>query len=179
MIFEKLPIEILNECKRQAQLQGRSLDIHADCTRDLPFGGFNRRDSEQGHTFWRDILDYQMYDKFYEKYPKEDPLDKPYYEFMRKNKLEEAVMECYRELYKAATPSADFDKLVEEAPVNKQGQKEIDFMAYEIDSDVMEDIINGIIKKYKIKPDKMVNAFRGAIYLGASPKTRRNESKTD
>jgi hypothetical protein len=176
MIFKELPPEILDECKKQALLEGGCLDVDVDVDNDVDSGGFNWGNSEQGGVFWCNVLDEKNYDLFYEKYPKES-LDEPYYEFMKKNKLEEAVMECYRELYKAATPSADFDKLVEEAPLNKHGQKEIDFMAYEIDADLMEDIVNGIIKKYKIKPDKMISTFRGAIYLGASPKTKRNESK--
>jgi hypothetical protein len=53
----------------------------------------------------------------------------------RQTKLYNLVMDCYRELYREATPSADFDELVKNAPINDEGQKMIDFNAYEIDFD--------------------------------------------
>ena len=89
---------------------------------------------------------------------------------MKKTVVNEAMTHCYRELYKNATPPADFDKLVEEAPVNEHGKKDINFMAYEIEEDVMENIINNTLKKFKITTPYMAKKFRQAIYLGASPK---------
>jgi hypothetical protein len=56
-------------------------------------------------------------------------------------------MDCYRELYKEATPSADFDELVKNATINEQGQKMIDFDAYEIDFDKHHEIVEKYIKK--------------------------------
>jgi len=44
-------------------------------------------------------------------------------------KEEEAMRECYRKLYKASTPPADFDELVNNASIDENGQKVIDFMA--------------------------------------------------
>ena len=55
---------------------------------------------------------------------------------MNKTKIDEALMECYRRLYKAATPSADFDELVKNATINDKGKKVIDFMAYELERDL-------------------------------------------
>ena len=38
---------------------------------------------------------------------------------------EKAIWECYRRLYKASTPSADFDELVKNASINESGEKQI------------------------------------------------------
>jgi hypothetical protein len=91
---------------------------------------------------------------------------------MRKQKkLEEAYFECMRRLYKESTPSADFDKLLEEAPKNEMGQKVIDFDSYIIDSNRFDEIVNEIIKEYKIKDKLYLDKFRFNIYLGASPRS--------
>jgi hypothetical protein len=93
---------------------------------------------------------------------------------MRATKNEEAaMMECYRRLYKASTPSADFDQLVEEAPVNEQGRKVIDFMAYEIDEPEYTQILEDVIKEFKIKPKYRAKALSMSILLGCSPKFKK------
>ena len=63
-------------------------------------------------------------------------------------KQEEVIFSIYRELFYKSTPSADFDKLVEAARINKHGQKVIDYDAYEIDYDEYCDIVEDGIKKY-------------------------------
>lgn len=88
-------------------------------------------------------------------------------------KIEEALKECYRRLYKASTPSADFDELFENAETDENGYKVIDFMAYEIEEEKMEQIISDVIKEYKVKPQFKARLFRNTILLGASPKTKR------
>lgn len=88
-------------------------------------------------------------------------------------KIEEALKECYRRLYKASTPSADFDELFENADTDENGYKVIDFMAYEIEEEKMEQIISDVIKEYKVKPQHKAKIFRNTILLGASPKTKR------
>jgi len=90
-----------------------------------------------------------------------------------KKNEEEAMLECYRRIYKSSEPSADFDELVRAAPTNGQGQKVIDFMAYEIDVDTYTEIVNNIIKEFKIKPKYRVELFRSSIDLGASPKFKK------
>lgn len=87
-------------------------------------------------------------------------------------KEEEAMFECYRLLYANSEPQADFDKLVENAEFNERGQKVIDFNAYEISEEKFSEILEDIIKKYKIKPAYRASAFRNSIYLGCSPKTK-------
>ena len=92
---------------------------------------------------------------------------------MKKTVVNEAITHCYRELYKYATPPADFDKLVEEAPLDEHGKKNINYMAYEIEEKLMEKIINNTLKKFKITSPYMARKFRQVMYLGASPKFKR------
>lgn len=85
-------------------------------------------------------------------------------------KEDEAMMECYRRLYVNSTPSADFDKLFEEAELNEFGQKIIDFDSYEIDQNLFEQILDDIIKEYKIKYKWRQQVFKNTIILGVSPR---------
>jgi len=89
-------------------------------------------------------------------------------------KEEEAMRECYRKLYKASTPSADFDELVNKASIDENGQKVIDFMAHEICEYEFSEIVDEVIKKHKIKTHR-VTPFKNSIYLGCSPKFKKTE----
>ena len=90
------------------------------------------------------------------------------------DKEEKAMKECYRLLYASSTPSTDFDELIENAEFNSQGQKVIDFDAYEIEEDKFFEILDDVIKRNKIKGFR-AQAFRNAILLGCSPRFKRNE----
>jgi hypothetical protein len=94
---------------------------------------------------------------------------------MKKEVLEKAIFHCYRQLFAHASPPADFDKLVAEAPYNDRGQKDIKFMDYEIDESLFESIVDQTIKDFKIKPEYTRKSFRIAILLGCSPKFKRDE----
>lgn len=89
------------------------------------------------------------------------------------NKEEQAFQECYQLLYENGEPKADFKKLVEEAEFNKQGQKVIDFNAYEIEEEKFYEILEDVIKRYKIKSYR-AQAFRNSILLGCSPKLKKS-----
>lgn len=93
------------------------------------------------------------------------------------NKEEEAFHECYQLLYENSEPKADFKKLVEEAEFNEQGQKVINFNAYEIEEEKFYEILEGVIKRYKIKPYR-AQGFRNAIILGCSPKFKKTINNT-
>ena len=62
----------------------------------------------------------------------------------RKKRIENAMLDCYRELFANSTPKGDFDKLMEEASTNEFGQKVIPFMDYEVD----EKDFDTILQKY-------------------------------
>jgi hypothetical protein len=83
-------------------------------------------------------------------------------------------MDCYRELYKEATPSADFDELVKNAPINDEGQKMIDFDAYEIDFDKNHEIVEKYIKKMRLTKYEE-RGFRLEMFLGCAPRTKMRE----
>jgi len=93
---------------------------------------------------------------------------------MRKKKISDGdiLLEIYRNVYAASTPPADFDELMANAEVNKEGQKIIKFMDYECEHDVMEKILNEILDKYKIK-DYRRKQFSFSFWLGCSPKTKK------
>lgn len=91
------------------------------------------------------------------------------------NKVEQSIWDCLVELYANSTPSADFNKLVEEAEINEEGQKVIHFMDYEIENDKMEEIVDkhrskllkGSRNKYMYE-----HTFNFNVYLLCSPKTK-------
>lgn len=92
----------------------------------------------------------------------------------RKNKIEELILNIYRELYKASTPQADFDKLMSEAAFNERGEKEIPFMDYEIEEDRMERIVEYMLSRKScgmILKGYEKRGIRFNVYLGCSPKT--------
>lgn len=84
---------------------------------------------------------------------------------------EKIIHEIYRDMFKASTPSGDWDELLENATINERGEKEIPFMDYEIDKDEMENIFNKAMKKYRI-PKYRICQFKFTVYLGCSPKTK-------
>lgn len=87
----------------------------------------------------------------------------------REQKENEAIMDCYTALFENSTPSTDFRKLLDDAPINEQGQKIIDFMAYEIKEAKYNEIVESMIKKHKFKGYR-VQMFKNTIALGCSPK---------
>jgi len=89
-------------------------------------------------------------------------------------KEEEAIRECYRKLYKASTPPADFDELLKNATTNENGEKVIDFMAHEICEYEFSEIMSDVIKQYKIRSHRQ-DLFKNTILLGCSPKFKKTE----
>ena len=87
-------------------------------------------------------------------------------------KEEQLMLECYRQLFKASTPSADFDNLVENATLNQFGQKEIPFMDYEIDEDEFIQIVDSILKKSRISSWRK-ELIKRSVLLGCSPKFKQ------
>jgi hypothetical protein len=93
---------------------------------------------------------------------------------MKAKKNEEAaILACYRRLYKAYEPSADFDKLAEEATIDSKGRRVINYMSYEIDMATYEEIIKEVIKEFNIKPKHRAQAFKLTMMFGATPKFKK------
>ena len=85
------------------------------------------------------------------------------------HKIDNLILECYKELFKESIPSADFVELMETASLNKQGELEIPFMDYEIDNTLLYEIINKYAKQ--VKPKWQKESFKRTILLGCSPKS--------
>lgn len=87
----------------------------------------------------------------------------------KRDKYDKAILECYVELYKHATPQADFNELVASAGTNELGQKVIEFNNYEMDETLACDIISTVGKKYKFSKWEQ-KQLSVTIHLGCSPK---------
>jgi hypothetical protein len=87
-----------------------------------------------------------------------------------KNKSEKALYYLYKALYKNSTPSANFNKLVKEAPFNKDGQKVVDYMSYIIDRSLFDKLIEKYKKKFKLNEFEEKSYLFNA-YLGPSPRS--------
>lgn len=86
-----------------------------------------------------------------------------------KKKLESILWNIYRVLYKNSTPPANFDELVENAPIDEQKRKVIDFMAYSIDIKLFDELMDAELNKHKLsKYEKQ--RIKTSCYLGCSPK---------
>lgn len=90
----------------------------------------------------------------------------------KKKTLKDVVFDIYRELYINSEPSADFDQLVESAEIMEDGRKNIHYENYEIDGELMDEIVERHLKENKLK-DRERQAVKFEIYLGASPMTKR------
>jgi hypothetical protein len=90
----------------------------------------------------------------------------------KKKKLTEIAFDIYRELYANSEPKADFDLLLESAEIMPDGRKNIHYENYEIDGELMDDIVERHLKENKLKPNER-QAIKLEIYLGVSPMTKR------
>lgn len=106
---------------------------------------------------------------------------------------DELVMDAYKALYAAATPSADFEKLLNECvryidseskihytdvPLTleecreRNWMRDIEYMNYELDDETFKDIVESKIKEHKLTGFR-AKAFRNTIYLGCGPRSKR------
>lgn len=92
---------------------------------------------------------------------------------MRKNKLTEAMLECYQLMFEQSVPPGDFKSMMDNAEINEYGQKVIDFMSYEITEEDFYRIIQEVATKYKFK-NFIKRSFESSIALGCSPKFKKN-----
>jgi hypothetical protein len=84
-------------------------------------------------------------------------------------------MEIMTLLYENSEPKGDFNKLIDQAEINERGEKVIPFNDYEIEGTKLDEIVNETIKKYKLDY-RTEKSMRFNIYLGASPRSKREKS---
>lgn len=83
------------------------------------------------------------------------------------DKEQRVIKELYTEIFKNATPSADYDNLIEKG---RLGELPNDwFMAYEIDQELMDSIMDNVLSKNRI-PKWARQIYKRTILLGHSPK---------
>lgn len=85
---------------------------------------------------------------------------------------EKCVLPIYRQMYKEAEPSADFDKLIDEGVVGKHNW----FMDYYLDTDRQEEIIDEHCKKRKLSKRER-EKIKFNILLGCSPNGYKEDEK--
>ena len=92
---------------------------------------------------------------------------------MRTEKLWEICMDIYRDLYKHADPSADFDELIKSGETQKEGW----FYDYYMPEEKIDEIIEKHLKEHRLSKWEK-HSIRTTIYLGSSPTSvRRTTSK--
>jgi hypothetical protein len=80
-------------------------------------------------------------------------------------------MKVYRELYKSAQPSADFDKLL----LSGEACDDEFYLNYYLPNDKFKQIVDKILKRHKLSPrERRYVEFE--IYLGASPTSHKEDS---
>ena len=84
-------------------------------------------------------------------------------------KLKSIIMDIYRLLYRESTPQADFDELVKNAKLNENGEKEIDFVAYQISQSKFQYLLESVVSKHKLTKMEKIK-ISNTIHLGCSPK---------
>lgn len=92
--------------------------------------------------------------------------------FMSRSKIEKALLEAYVLAYKNATPSADFMQLMDNAKIDKDGRKIIDYDAYFCENEVLKEIVENIIRKYKLN-EREIKILNFNFWLGCSPRSMK------
>ena len=90
----------------------------------------------------------------------------------KKKNLNEVVLDIYRELYLNATPSADFDKLMEEAETDEKGRKVIDYMSYYLDIHRYIEIVSRHVEENGLRGMEK-SAVEFEAYLGVGPSSAK------
>lgn len=115
---------------------------------------------------------------------------------MKKNLTDnELLIDGYKALYAAATPSADFEQLINECRryVDRDGrvhivdtpltidecavrgwQKDIEYMNYELDEETYRNIVESKIKEHNLTGFR-AEAFKNTMYLGSGPAFKKTE----
>lgn len=89
-----------------------------------------------------------------------------------KSKEDKILLKIYQDLYKASTPSVDFDELLANASLNQRGQKAIDFNAYEISEKEFNEILESNLKGVR-EPKYRKQMYRNTVIMGCSPKFKK------
>jgi hypothetical protein len=84
----------------------------------------------------------------------------------KSEKAELAVIECYRRMYREATPKANFDQLHKNYATTIPGW----FMYYYLPQERQEEIMEEVLKEINV-PKHLLKSFSVEVNLGCSPNT--------
>lgn len=91
----------------------------------------------------------------------------------RKKNYRDILLNIYRDMYHHSTPQGDFDEILAKAELDSDGAHIIPYNEYEIDGDLMDNII-----EMHMLANRLTKAERKIIkihsYLGCSPKIKDN-----
>lgn len=79
-------------------------------------------------------------------------------------------MEIYKRMYQESDPPADIFELIDSGETNQPNW----FMNYYLNMDRQVEILEEVLKEYKL-PKRKKEAFRMAVFLGASPSMHKEE----
>lgn len=87
-------------------------------------------------------------------------------------KISEVIGECYRRMYRETEPVGDIDEIKKSG----EGKMEGFFMDYYLDQERQDEIMNEVIKEYKV-PKCQITMVHNSVLLGASPCGNKETSK--
>ena len=73
--IKRFPIEVVRKMVEEQVRQGNKADVSIFQKKnyaDKENGGFKWKDTEEGFEFWDMVIIYEEFDKFFEKYPKQE-----------------------------------------------------------------------------------------------------------
>ena len=87
---------------------------------------------------------------------------------------DEVAMPIYRKMYKEATPSRDFDEMINSGEVAVQDF----FRQYYLDicrqNEIIDECVGEVKKRLRLRK-REIQKIRTTVMLGCSPTTRRND----
>lgn len=91
----------------------------------------------------------------------------------KKDKLLKILFDMYEEAYQNSIPKASFYELYENAPIDKDGRKVIDFKAYECEEVILKEILDKRLNDKKLRLSEFEKrSLQFQYWLGCSPKTK-------
>ena len=88
----------------------------------------------------------------------------------------EVCMPIYKELFKKAEPSVDFDVLIKSGEAKKEGFFDKYYLPNKITNEIIEKHIKASVKKVHLKKYEK-NTIRNTILLGCSPTSNKENVK--
>lgn len=87
------------------------------------------------------------------------------------DKEEQIFHELYRRSFAASEPKGDWDELLENATIDNKGRKNIPYLDYECEEEILKAIFEDVMKEFKVPKWKRQGFYFGFM-LGCSPKTK-------